>query len=177
MLSNGFAWPGMVCRSEYIVPFLTAMWVSLQHLSTPTRCFDLPQKFGLFASQRSEVFWEHVDHCVESYGYTLGLRSKFMRSRAELYADLLVENGSPLDSVVAFIDSTKIRIAHPGGPNHSQQAVYSSHRRQHCLMYQTSSTSDGLITALYGPIQGHRHDLALLRQIGWEDILSDMCNI
>lgn len=29
-------------------------------------------------------------------------------------------------------------------------------------------TSDGLIRALYGSVEGHRHDLTLLRNRGWE---------
>lgn len=137
----------------------------------------MKRKYGLFASQLSEVFWEHVELCVEMYGYTLQIRPQFMRGRAANYAEVLVDHRSPLDSVIAFIDCTKIRIARPGGANLIQQAVYSGHKRKHCLTYQTLSTPDGLIAALYGPVEGRRHDLTLLRQSGWEQVMSDMCNI
>lgn len=177
MLCERFQWPGITSRNEYSVGPITAMCVFLHRLSTPTRWFDMERTFGLFASQLSEVFWEHVELCVELFDYTLQLRPQFMRDRAHQYAEVLEEHGSPLDSVIAFIDCTKIRIARPGGQNHNQQSVYSGHKRKHCLTYQSLSTPDGLMVALYGPVEGRRHDLTLFRQSGWEQVMSDSFNI
>lgn len=177
MLCELFDWPGISSRSEYRCNPITAMCVFLHRLATTSRWFDLEKKFGLFTSQLCELFWEHVELCVEKYGKTLEMKPNFFRQRASLYASTLCDNGSPLDSLIGFIDCTKIRIARPGGPSANQQAVYSGHKRMHCLTYQTISTPDGLIAALYGPVEGRRHDLTLLRQSGWEYIMSESFNV
>lgn len=41
------------------------------------------------------------------------------------------------------------------------------------MSYQTLTTSDGLIFALYGPVAGRRHDLTLLRNSGWNTKLEN----
>lgn len=135
----------------------------LHRLATNCRWYDQESKFGLFTSQLSELFWEHVELVVQLYGHVLELRPVLMQQRAALCADVLREHGSPLDNFVAFIDCTKIRMCRPGGHESLQRSVNSGHKRMHCLVYQTLSTPDGLIFPLYGPVEGRRNDLTLLQ--------------
>lgn len=177
MLCQRLDWPGVTARSEYRCDPITAYCLFLYRLATNCRWYDLESKFGLFTSQLSEIYWEHIELVNETYGHVLNLRPGLLRERAERYADVLVENDSPLDSCVGFIDCTKIRICRPGGHNRNQRAVFSGHKRMHCLIYQTISTPDGLMFSLFGPLEGRRHDLTLLRQSDWEQILSNTLTI
>lgn len=177
MLCNRFEWPGVKYRNEYCVAPLTRMCVFLHRMSTQTRCFDLEKKFGLFASQLLKLFWRHEELCVETYGYNLELHANLIRPRAAHSASTLVENRSPLELLIAFIDCTKIRIASPGGANCNQQSVCSGHKRKHCLIYQTVSTLDGMIAGLHGHVEGFCHDPKVLQHSDWEELFSEMCVI
>lgn len=122
------------------------------------------------------MFWEHVELVVECFRHVLGFRPAMMQGRAALYADALKEEGCPLHTCVGFIDCTKIRIQRPGGHGTNQRSCYSGHKRMHCLIYQTISTPDGMIYAMYGPVEGRRHDLTVLRQSEWEPVM-EQCMI
>ena len=43
-------------------------------------------------------------------------------------------------------------------PKHLQEQCYSGHKRQHELKFQAIMVPCGLITNLYGPVEGRRHD-------------------
>lgn len=105
------------------------------------------------------------------YGCLLDLNAELLRERAALYSSAIIREGAPLEDCVGFIDCTKVRISMPGGPNMNQRACYSGHKRFHCLSYQTLTTPDGLIFALYGPVVGRRYDLTLLLKGVWNETL------
>ena len=48
------------------------------------------------------------------------------------------------------------------------RSCYSGHKRMHCLVCQTITTSDGLILHMCGPEDGSRHELTPLRDSGIE---------
>lgn len=131
--------------------------------------------FELFASQLSELFWELVELCVETYGYTLERRASFIRSRAAIYASTFVDSGLLLESLIAFIDCTKTQIKRLEGANYSQQSVFWGYKRNYCLIHQTMSTPDGLVDGLHGPVEGRRHNLALLYDIAVEKSCCQRC--
>lgn len=54
-----------------------------------------------------------------------------------------------------------------------QLSVYSGHKRINCLIYQTLSTSEGLIFSLHGLVQVRRHNLTFFHQRGWEDVMAE----
>lgn len=149
----------------------------LQRLASTTRWTDLEAKFGIFASQMSEVFWDMVKNFTDTNESLLYLRGAFLRSRASAYANAIAEAGAPLPRCVGFIDCTKIKISRPGGHGSLQRSVYSGHKRMHCLIYQTLTTPDGLMFPLYGPEVGRRHDLTLFRQSQWDATLQSSLTI
>lgn len=150
MLCERFDWPDVRYRNECCVAPLKAMCLFPHGLSTPPRWSDLLNKFRLFAFQILGLFREHAKLGVETYGYTLELRANFIRYRVAINASTLVDNGSPLESLIASIDCTKNRTARPEFANYYQQSVYSWHKRKNYLIYQTISTPDGLIAGLHG---------------------------
>ena len=99
-------------------------------------------------------------------------REAFLCGRAAMYAEAIENAGAPLDIYVGSIDRTKIRMTRPGGSNRNQRAWYSDHKRFHCLVYQTITTSTSLILSLYCPEESRRHDMTLLHNIGISEALS-----
>jgi nuclease HARBI1 len=61
--------------------------------------------------------------------------------------------------VFAFIDGTARRICRP---SQDQDIVYSGHKKYHCLKYQSLVTPDGIISHIFGPVEGARHDAFVL---------------
>lgn len=55
-----------------------------------------------------------------------------------------------------------------------QRVFYNGHKRVHALKYQSIVTPDGLISHLYGPIEGRRHDSGILRESSLFEVLRRM---
>ncbi len=77
----------------------------------------------------------------------------------KLFANAIHAKGAALDNCWGFIDGTVRPISRP---NRNQRAVYNGHKRVHALKYQSVVTPNGLIANLYGPVEGRRHDSAML---------------
>jgi hypothetical protein len=116
------------------------------------------------ASALSEVFWEAVETMYDLRSPLLTVfREEFMKLRRDHYSNSLNEI-VPLRDCVGFIDCTKIQVSRPGGPAANQRALFSGHKRYHCLSYQTVTTPDGLIFHMYGPEEERRHHTTLYRK-------------
>ena len=79
------------------------------------------------------------------------------------YADAIFAKGAAIDFCWGFIDGTVRPICRPG---ENQRVVYNGHKRVHALKFQSIVAPNGLIANLYGPMEGRRHDCALLRSSG-----------
>lgn len=176
-IANMIGWTGKTERNGYRCDMISASCIMFQRLSNASRWSDLEKRFGLFSSQMCEIFYEMIERFVQSFGYALHLNGQLLRRRAEMYAESIRNAGAPLHRCVGFIDCTKVRMQRPGGHGSLQRSVYSGHKRMHCLIYQTLTTPDGLMFALYGPEEGRRHDITLYRHSEWEAILSECLHI
>ncbi|ETW05777.1 hypothetical protein H310_03461 [Aphanomyces invadans] len=103
--------------------------------------------------------WKSVIYC----------NTKIVRSRIGQYAAAIHSKGAPLDRVWAFPDGTKIESCRISATSNGaeglnlQERIYSGHKRKHCLNFQGLTTPDGLCVHFFGPLEGSRHDVALLR--------------
>ena len=50
-------------------------------------------------------------------------------------------------------------------PKQHQKAVFTGHKRVHALKFQSVVTPNGLIANLFGPVEGRRHDSAMLAML------------
>jgi hypothetical protein len=83
----------------------------LRSLATPSCWIDLQIEFGKHRSALSEVFYYALELFYNEFGAALEkLPQRLVESRAREYAICVKEKGSPLDSVVGFIDGTAIAI-------------------------------------------------------------------
>ena len=76
------------------------------------------------------------------------------------YADAIKRKGAALNNCFGFIDGTVRPICHP---RRDQEVVYNGHKKIHALKFQSVALPNGLIGNMFGPLEGKRHDCALLR--------------
>ncbi len=130
--------------------------------------------------EMSEIFWKLEELFNENFIHLLELRETFVRDRWTAYAQEISDAGAPLENWIGFINCTRIKIVRPGGENAFQQVCFSGHKKFHCLTYQSPTTPDGLILALFGPVEGRRNNSTLLHNNNWNAKLqncltTDMC--
>ena len=81
--------------------------------------------------------------------------------KLESFAEAIHLKGAALRNCWGFIDGTVRPISRPG---RHQRVVYNGHKKVHSLKFQSIVAPNGLIANLFGPVEGKRHDSAMLAQ-------------
>ena len=81
----------------------------------------------------------------------------------QLFADAVHRQGAPLANCWGFIDGTVRPVSRPGK---NQRVLYNGHKRVHAVKFQSIAAPNGLIANLYLPVEGKRHDSAMLAMSG-----------
>jgi hypothetical protein len=69
------------------------------------------------------------------------------------YAEAVSDRNAPLENCWGFIDGTVRPICRP---QQNQKLVFNGHKRVYGLKFQSIVIPNGLISHLYGPIEGRR---------------------
>ena len=77
----------------------------------------------------------------------------------QTFCDSIYRTGAALDNVWGFLDGTICPICRP---KVQQRIFYNEYKRLHALKFQSVTTPSGTIANLYSPVEGRRHDCALL---------------
>jgi nuclease HARBI1 len=146
----------------YSIPFETGFLILLFRMARPR--VIVPQMEAFFSMRATKI-------CNAVKTFLGGFHSlarlylenpAIFQHRFPFYALLIYEKSQfAVSSVWGFIDGTLRRTCRP---THLQRQAYSGHKRCHGIKYQSVVSPDGLITCLYGPIAGSRHDCYLLAQ-------------
>lgn len=80
------------------------------------------------------------------------------------------KNDCPLTTCWGFIDGTIRGIARPV---RYQRTCYNGWKRKHCLKYHAVVTPDGLVSHLFGPVEGRRNDAHLWNESGLQHYLEE----
>lgn len=143
---------------------VVAMCMLLARLAYPNRLSDLWFKYGWSPERVSRISSTVQLMIHDRWHHLLQFDSaRLTPEKLEQYARAVHAKGAPLDSVWGFIDGTVRAIARPV---RHQRAVYNGWKRKHCLKYHAIVTPDGLISHLFGPIDGRRNDSYLLNESG-----------
>ncbi len=119
-----------------------AICLLLHRLAYPNCWFDLKDNFGHHASSLSRIFCHVMHFILQSIKISL-LSYPLSRERLEEYANAFQGKGVPgLLRLFGVIDTKKRVVCKPG---QYQRALYSGHKRVHCVKYQTLEGPDGLI--------------------------------
>ena len=142
---------------------LEALCVILRRLAYPKRMIDLVPIFGRSKQELSIIFNLALSYIYDNFCNLLTDFNQHWLTPANLrrYADAVHAKGAPLTNCWGFIDGTARPICRP---SIHQRKVYSGHKRVHALKFQSIQVPNGIIAHMYGPIEGHRHDSAMLAE-------------
>jgi len=148
-----------------VVDNVEGLCIALKRFAYPCRYVDLIPRFGRPISQLCMVSNLVVDHIIDRFGYLLTSLEQPWLSRhyLQLFAAAIHNKGAALDNCWGFVDGTVRPICRP---KQHQRAVYNGHKRVHALKFQSVVTPNGLIANLFGPVEGRRHDSAMLAMSG-----------
>ena len=79
------------------------------------------------------------------------------------YAQKVHNKGAPLNNCWGFVDGTVRPVCRPGV---NQRVLYNGHKKVHAIKFQAVVAPNGMVANLFGPIEGRRHDAALLANSG-----------
>ena len=132
------------------------------------------------------TFGIHSSACcgIVNHGVNL-ISAKFENRLTEFDVELVLRNLEKYQTAITrksngavttcfgLIDATLHLISRPwaGGKrrhglrntNNLQRAVYSGHKRHHGLKFQSVVVPDGMIVEMFGPVEGRRHDVTVLK--------------
>ncbi|KAF0732692.1 hypothetical protein AaE_009216 [Aphanomyces astaci] len=127
--------------------------------------------FGRSCSGMSNIFLHLVDLIYDRYQHILFLDLNRIASRLDEFCSAILNRGAEIVNVWGFIDGTMRGCCRPSGGS-EQRTMYNGHKRKHEIKFQTVVTPDGLISHVFGPIEGRRHDLTLLRKSCLENVIA-----
>lgn len=164
LLLNKLEFPShfITTKNRYRASGLEGLCILLRRLAYPSRLADLLRVFGRSSPELSEIFLEVQEFVYSKWCRLLDFKPQHFQHWLPNLAEVVERKGSPFDNLVGFIDGTGRPICRP---SRQQKAFYSGHHRRHELKYQGIVLANGLLF-VFGPVNGSRHDMHMLRQSG-----------
>lgn len=141
---------------------IEGLCILLRRLAYPNRLSDLESIFGRGVAELSVIVnlvlafvYDNWHHLLDDIP-TAWLTNSRLQEGADAVLQLCL-----LPNVWGFIDGTAVAIARPV---EGQRLFYSGHKRMHALKFQSIMTLFGIIAHLFGPVEGRRHDAAMLHE-------------
>ncbi|ETV83143.1 hypothetical protein H257_03946, partial [Aphanomyces astaci] len=125
--------------------------------------------FGRSPSSLSNIFLFVVDHVHDKYKEILFLDRERIAPQLARFSRAVANKGGEVYNVWGFVDGTVRACLRPTNGT-MQRSVYNAHKRKRALKFQTLVTPDG-IAHVFGPVEGRRHDLTILRRSNLEAVL------
>ncbi|ETV69519.1 hypothetical protein H257_14881 [Aphanomyces astaci] len=159
----------VITSSRDRVTGVEAMAILLKRLRYPITFYDMLSTFGRSREQLCRIFNHMIQFVYTTWRDHIYCNKRIVRARIAQYARVIQAKGSPLSNVWAFPDGTKIETCRISASANGavglnlQKRTYSGHKRMHCLNFQGLTTPDGLCIHFFGPLEGSRHDVTVLR--------------
>ncbi|CAC5404316.1 unnamed protein product [Mytilus coruscus] len=141
----------VVCSNCTTARGIDGLCMVLRRLAYPSRLEDLEYIFGRSKTELSLIINEVLDYIHDNHCHLL----------SDFNMSAVFDRDGPLDSCWGFIDGTVRPICRP---QENQRLVFNGHKRSHALKFQSIVTPNGIISNLFGPIEGRRHDAGMLRE-------------
>ncbi|KAH9154499.1 hypothetical protein AeRB84_003416 [Aphanomyces euteiches] len=122
---------------------------------------EIAMTFGREPSELCRIFSHVLDFLYEKYKVELEFDADMLNECGVLSRNAIADKTGVQSSCAAFIDGTVRPIARP---TYFQKQAYNGCKRVHSIKFQSVSLANGLIVAMYGPIEGRRHDIILLKR-------------
>lgn len=153
------------CYNGTKVDGIEALCIFMRRFAYPIRYGDMIPAFGRPVPELCMISCNILNHVYNNFSRLLsGFQHAWMSPASlEEYARIIHDKGAALDFCWGFIDGTVRPVSRPG---RNQRILYNGHKRVHALKFQSVVIPNGLIANLFGPIEGKRHDSAMLAESG-----------
>ncbi|KAH9154917.1 hypothetical protein AeRB84_003056 [Aphanomyces euteiches] len=128
--------------------------------------------FGRSRSGLCNMFLHVLDLIYNRFADLVMLDRERISAQLQAFSQAITNKGGEVENVWAFIDGTVSECCRPGGDKR-QLSVFNGHKRRHAVKFQTLVTPDGIIAHAFGPIEGRRHDLTILRESNLERLIKN----
>ena len=153
----------VVCYNRTKVDGFEALCIFLRRYAYPIRYGDMVPAFDRPVPELCMISYKIMNH-VYLNRLLIGFEHQWMLPGSlEEYAHVIHNKGAALDMCWGFIDGTVRPVSRP---ERNQRILYNGHKRIHAMKFQSVVTPNGLVANLFGPIEGKRHDSAMLAQSG-----------
>ena len=141
---------------------IEALCIFLKRFAYPSRYSDFIVRFGRAVPDYSIISSTVMDRIYNRFSYLLeDFNLSFLTPiKLEEYCRAIKRKGAALDNCFGFINGTVHPICRP---TVNQRMLYNGHKKIHALKFQSVVIPNGIIANMYGPMEGKRHDCALLR--------------
>lgn len=158
------------CYQRSISGGLEVLCIFLKRHSYSCRYSDMIARFGKPLPVLCMINNYMIDYIYQAHSHRiLQWNDSILNPHSlKIYSNAITAKGSPLDNCFGFIDGTVRPISKPG---QNQRIVYNGHKRVHGVKFQSVALPNGIIGNMYGPIEGRRHDAAMLAD---SNLLQDM---
>ena len=155
----------MKCPNGVLVDGTEAISVLLKRFAYPYRFADMVARFGRPVPQLCMITNRMIDYLFDEYSHLLADLNQPWLSRDLLrhFAATIHDKGAPLENCWGFIDGTVRPLCKP---DENQRILYNGHKRVHGIKFQSVVAPNGLITSVFGPVEGRRHDSGMLVDSG-----------
>ena len=155
----------VICYNGSKVSKIEALCIFLKRFSYPCRYGDMIPRFGRSPPELSLVSNFVLNWIHQQFGHKLRDFNQGWLTPVKLraYADAIYAKGASIEFCWGFIDGTVRPICRPG---RHQRILYNGHKRLHAIKFQSVVAPNGMIANLFGPMEGRRHDCALLNASG-----------
>lgn len=151
-----------------------ALFLTCRKLAFPIRYCDLQDIFKIEASALCRIYRRAVRKIVRTWKKILLMHPALEDHAVQRHFAGVATSKTGIDSipVFGFIDSTVREICRP---MEGQVSFYDGRKKFHGAKFQGVSVPSGLIVSLYGPYEGRRHDIGMLRDSGLIEWLHTNC--
>ena len=155
----------ITCYNGLKVSGIESLCLLLKRFAYPTRFLDMMPRFGRPIPQMCMVVNQAMNLIYANWNRLLtDFNQNWLSPRnLQIFADRIHQSGAPLQNCWGFVDGTVRPVCRPG---RGQRQVYNGHKKIHALKFQSVVAPNGLIANLYGPVEGRRHDSAMLARSG-----------
>ena len=153
------------CENGVVLDTIEGLCIALKRFAYPCRYVDLIPWFGRPVSQLCMVTHIVVDHIYDIFGYLLTSLDQpwLSQTNLQLFAGAISNKGAAVDNCWGFVDGAVRPVCRP---KQDQRAVYNGHKRVHAIKFQSLVTPNGVSANLFGPMEGRRHDSAIVAMSG-----------
>ena len=161
------------CYNGLKVHRIEAMCIFLKRYAYPCRYLDTIPRFARPVPQLCMISNLVMDFIYATWNHLLSTFNQQWLSVDNLshFADAVYQKSGAIYNCFGFVDGTVRPVSRP---RKNQRVLYNGHKKVHAIKFQSLAVPNGLIANLYGPVEGKKHDSAMLAESGLYNKLEEL---